>query len=151
MKARTGAIIMAVVLVLYLVLVGQRAVQFVLTGEPIAVVIGVALIILPIIGVWGLAMELQFGIKSGRLAGDLEAAGEMPTDLRVLPSGRVERSAADAVFPAYKAHAEAEPENWKAWFRLAIVYRGAGDSRRARAAVRRAIRLHDAHAKRADR
>ncbi|WP_166996198.1 hypothetical protein [Paramicrobacterium fandaimingii] len=151
MKARTGAIVMAAVLVLYLALVGQRAVQFVLTGVPIAVAIGVALIVLPIIGVWALAMELQFGIKSGRLADELDAAGETPADLPVLPSGRVERLAADAAFPTYKAHAEAEPENWRAWFRLGILYRGAGDSRRARAAVRRAIRLHDADAKRADR
>ncbi|GAB2521805.1 hypothetical protein [Paramicrobacterium agarici] len=151
MNARAGAIAMAVVLVLYLVLVGQRAVQFVLTGEPIAVAIGVALIVLPLVGVWGLAKELQFGVKSGRLATELDDAGEMPDDLPVLPSGRIDRAAADAAFPAYRARAETEPENWRAWFRLGLVYRGAGDSRRARAAVRRAIRLHDAETKRAGR
>lgn len=151
MSARIGAIVMAVVLALYLVLIGQRAVQFVLTGEPIAVVMGIALIVLPIIGAWTLYKELQFGVKSGRLADELAAAGEEPTDLPVLPSGRIEREAADAAFPAYRAQAEAEPDSWQAWFRLGIVYKGAGDTRRARSAVRQAIQLHDADRKRADR
>lgn len=151
MSTRIGAIVMAAVLALYLVLVGQRAVQFVLTGEPIAIAIGIALVVLPIIGVWALGKELQFGVKSGRLARRLDEAGELPDDLPVLPSGRIERSAADDAFPAYRAHAEAEPENWRAWFRLALVYKGAGDSRRARMATRRAIQINDADVKRADR
>ncbi|SEC09923.1 hypothetical protein SAMN04489806_2591 [Paramicrobacterium humi] len=146
MSTRVGVAVMAVLLVLYLVLIGQRAVMFVLTGEPAAVGIGVALIILPIVGAWGLWRELKFGIDAERLARELERTGGLPDEqLPLKPSGAVERDAADAVFPRYKADVEAQPDSWQAWYRLGLAYKGAGDGRRARHAVRTAIRLHAAH------
>ena len=60
------------------------------------------------------------------------------------PSGRVLREDADAVFPAYRADVEAHPDDWRAWYRLGLAYDAAGDRRRARAAVRQAIRLETA-------
>ena len=44
MKGRTAALVMALFLLLYVVLVAQRAYLFVMTGEPVAVVLGVALV-----------------------------------------------------------------------------------------------------------
>ena len=41
----------------------------------------------------------------------------------------------------FKADVENAPDDWRAWYRLGIVYDAAGDRRRARAAVRTAIRL----------
>ena len=60
------------------------------------------------------------------------------------PSGRVVRSEADALFPAYRADVEAHPDDWRAWYRLGLAYDASGDRRRAREAVRRAIRLEGA-------
>lgn len=143
MSSRIGVAVMAAVLLLYLVLVGQRAVMFVLTGEPAAIGIGVALIVLPIVGAWALWRELRFGFSAERLARELEAAGGLPQEeLPLRPSGGVERDAADAVFPQYRAAVEAHPNDWQAWYRLGLAYKGAGDSRRARHAVRTAIRLY---------
>ena len=54
------------------------------------------------------------------------------------------REDADAVFPTYRAAVEANPDDWRAWYRLGLAYDAAGDRRRAREAVRRAIRLEGA-------
>jgi tetratricopeptide (TPR) repeat protein len=144
MTAKAGAILIAVLLAVYVVLVGWRAVQFVATGEPIAVVIGIALIVLPIVAAWALWREIMFGARSQALVRRLEAEGALDLGIPLLPSGRPERAAADAAFPSFQAAAEAEPESWRAWLRLGLAYDAAGDRRRARSAVQRAITLERA-------
>jgi len=134
---------MAVLLALYLALVLSLAVRFVTTGEPVAVAIGVALIVLPLVGFWALLRELLFGLQAERLGRLLEAEGALPEEeVPVRPSGRPEREAADALFPWYRQEAEENPQDWRVWYRLGLVYDGAGDRRRARQAIREAIRLH---------
>ena len=65
--AKAGAVVMAVLLALYVALVGWRAVQFVQTGEPVGIAMGIALIVLPLLAAWAIWRELQFGIRSQRL------------------------------------------------------------------------------------
>lgn len=142
MKGRVAALIMAALLALYLVLVGQRAVMFVLTGEPIAIVMGIALIALPIVGAWALVRELMFGFRTQRLVEQLDREGELPVDdLPKRTSGRPIREAADAEFEIYKDAVENDETNWRDWFRLGLAYDASGDRRRARQALRTAIRL----------
>lgn len=139
--AKVGAVVMAVLLALYLALVGWRAVQFVRTGEPVAIAIGLALLVLPVLAAWGIWRELQFGIRSQRLVEQLGAEGALDLGLPLRPSGRADRAAADAAFPAFREAVEAEPDSWRAWLRLGLAYDAAGDRRRARKAVRTAIEL----------
>lgn len=136
---------MAALLLMYIVLIGWRAVQFVATGEPIAVAMGIALIVLPIVGAWALGRELLFGVRSQRLVGVLEAEGNLPEE--VLPtraSGRPLRDAADEDFARFQAETEDAPEDWRAWFRLGLAYDASGDRRRARKAIIHAIALERA-------
>ncbi len=145
LKTRVAVIVMAALLVLYLVVLGRTAVLLILSEDGVARAIGVALAVLPLIGAWALVAELVFAVRSERLLKRLEAEGGLPDEeLPVLPSGRVERAAADALFPAYQAAVEREPESWQAWLRLALAYDGSGDRRRARWATRRALRLSGA-------
>lgn len=144
MKGRAAAIVMAVLLAVYLVLVGWQAVQFVATGEPVAIGIGVALIVLPVLGAWALWRELDFSIGSQRLVRRLDDEGGADLGLPTLPSGRIDRQAADAAFGAFRSAVEEAPDSWRAWLRLGLAYDAAGDRRRARGAVRRAISLERA-------
>ncbi|AYF96825.1 hypothetical protein [Protaetiibacter intestinalis] len=142
MSMRIGAVVMTVVLGLYLVFAVYYAIVLFGTGDPFAIAIGVALLVLPVLGGGFIAAELVFGIRAERLARRLEAEGALPEEqLPLTPSGRVDRAAADEVFPRYAADAEVHPDDWRAWFRLALAYDAAGDRRRARWATRRAIRL----------
>ena len=143
---RIGAVLMTVLLALYLVFSVYYASVLFGTGSPVAVAIGVALLLLALLGGAFIAAELVFGVRAERLARRLEAEGAVPTEeLPALPSGRVDRAAAAEVFPRYREAAERAPGDWRAWFRLALAYDAAGDRRRARWATREAIRLSRAH------
>jgi cytochrome c-type biogenesis protein CcmH/NrfG len=146
MSARIGVVVMTALLALYIVLVGQRAWLLIASGDGVAVAMGLALVVLPLIAVWAIGRELWFGVRAQRLGRRLEAEGALPQEeVAVRPSGRVRRDDAEALFPAYRADVERDPEDWRAWFRLGLAYDAAGDRRRAREAVRTAIRLEKQH------
>ncbi|NYE20788.1 hypothetical protein [Microbacterium immunditiarum] len=148
MSARIGVVVMAAALALYILLVGQRAVLLLMSGDAVGVLMGVALVVLPLIAAWGLGRELWFGFRAEQLARRLEAEGALPSEeVAVRPSGRVMREDGDAVFPKYRSDVEENPADWRAWYRLALAYDAAGDRRRAREAVRRAIRLESGERK----
>jgi hypothetical protein len=142
-SARIGVAVMAVLLVLYFVLAGQRAVVLLGSGVGIGIAMGVALLVLPLVGAWAIGRELMFGFRTQQLVGILDAEGGLPVDdLPKLASGRPVRAAADEQFPRYQAEVAAAPESWRAWFRLGLAYDASGDRRRARHAIRTAISLH---------
>ncbi len=150
MRNRLAALLMALLLVVYLVLALQRAVLLIVTGQPVGIAMGVALLVLPVIAGWAIGRELLFGARTEKLVRILEAEGGLPVeDLPTRASGRPLRDAADAQFPEYKAEVEAAPGSWRAWFRLGLAYDASGDRRRARAALRQAIRLYRDDEKRA--
>lgn len=142
MSTRVGVAVMAALLALYIVLVGWRAVVLISTGDPVGVTMGVSLLVLPLIAMWALAREIMFGASAAKLGARLDAEGALPDDeVAVRTSGRVVRDDADAVFPRYRTAVEQNPEDWQAWYRLGLAYDAAGDRRRARAAIRNAIRF----------
>lgn len=144
-RARWGALLMALLLALYLAVVIGYAVNLIRDPLPIVQAMGWALVVLPLVGVWGLAVELRFGFGAERLARLLEAEGGLPDDeVPARASGRVERAAADAVFERYASELQQHPESWQHWFRLALAYDAASDRRRARWAMREALRLEKA-------
>lgn len=148
MRTKALVAVLVVVLVFYAVLIGAKGVAFVASGEPVAVVLGVGVLVLPLIGLALVWREIVFGRRSAELASALEAEGGLPEDnLPRRPSGRVDRAAADEAFREWQAEVEAAPESWQAWYRLALAYDDAGDRTRARSAVRTAISLYDGRAR----
>jgi len=145
MRVRLAVALMTVLLLLYVFLAGQRAVVLLSSGETVGVIMGVALLVLPLLALWAIGRELWFGVRAQRLGERLDAEGGLPEeDLPVRPSGRIEREDGDALFPRYRDDVEAHPDDWRARYRLALAYDAAGDRRRAREAVRWAIRLEGA-------
>jgi hypothetical protein len=144
-SARTAAWILAAAVGVYLLFTAARSWALIATGDPVPMGLGIAVIVLPLIGAWVIARELRFGMRAQALGRDLGAEGGLPVDdLPRTPSGRIERDAADARFALYEAAVQDDPGSWQAWYRLAIGYDDARDRRRARSAMREAIRLHDA-------
>jgi hypothetical protein len=142
--AKRVVVVIAVVFVAYAVLLGWRGVLLIGTGEPVAVGLGLAVLVIPLVGLYLVWRELQFGRRTEALAQELDLEGGLPVDdLPRRPSGRIERSAADAAFAQYQSEVEAAPDDWRTWFRLSTAYDAAGDRRRARASMRTAIARHD--------
>jgi cytochrome c-type biogenesis protein CcmH/NrfG len=145
MSTRIGVAIMSIALVLYLIISLNWAVALLRTGTGLAIAMGVALLMLPVVAGWALGRELWFGFRAEKIGRRLEAEGGLPDDeVSVRESGRVLREDADAVFPRYREDVQAHPDDWRAWYRLGLAYDASGDRRRAREAVRKAIRLEHA-------
>lgn len=144
MRAKITYCVTAAVLVVYFALVGSRGLLLIRHGTPLTVTFGVAVLILPVIGIWFLWKNTQFVQRANRLATELDAEGGLPVDELVrTPGGRIDRDSADAVFAERRAETEDSPDDWRCWFRLAIAYHDARDTPRARKAMQRAIALHD--------
>ena len=103
MRAKISYALTAAVLVVYFVLVGSRGVLLIKAGTLLTVTFGVAVLILPGIGVWFIWKNTPFVRDANRLAAELDAEGGLPVDnLRRLPSGRIDRESADEIFALRK-------------------------------------------------
>ncbi|MEJ8637823.1 tetratricopeptide repeat protein [Streptomyces sp. MS2.AVA.5] len=144
MRAKITYLVTAAVLVVYFVLVGSRGVMLIQHGTLLTVSFGVAVLTLPVIGLWFLWKNTQFVTRANQLAAELDAEGGLPVDeLERTPGGRIDRDSADSVFARRRAETEDSPGDWRCWFRLAVAYHDARDTPRARRAMQRAIALHD--------
>jgi hypothetical protein len=135
---------LCVAMLVYFVLLGRIAVALIGSGRPAAVGLGLALLIMPVIGLWAMIATLRAGFAHQKLA-RLIAEDGMELDVGALPrrpSGRIERNAADALFATVRTEVEGEPDDWRRWYRLARAYDYAGDRRRAREAMKTALELH---------
>ncbi len=137
-------------LTVYFVMLARTGVALLRTGTPAAVALGIGVLLLPIVGAWATVATLRAGLAHQRLA-RLAAEQGMELDVSALPtrpSGRVQRDAADALFATVRAEVEANPEDWRRWYRLARAHDLAGDRTRAREAMRKAVALQAAEADR---
>ena len=145
MRTKVTIAVMVVVVLAYSVMLGAKGIALLRSGSVVGVLLGLAILAMPLLGVTLLGRELEFGRRCAALADTLAAEGGLPVDdLPRRPSGRVDRAAADEEFARMRAETEADPDSWRAWFRLALAYDAAGDRTRARAAARHAIALNGA-------
>ena len=133
-------------LAVYFLVLTRTAIALLRTGTPAAVGLGIGVLLLPIVGVWATVATLRAGLAHQRL---VRRAVEEGMDLDVsdlprTPSGRVKRDAADALFATVRAEVEADPDDWRRWYRLARAYDYAGDRTRARETMRTAVELEAA-------
>jgi hypothetical protein len=138
--AKRAVALLLVALAAYFALIGYRGV-YLLTQHALSLrALGVGVLVMPLVGAWVVVAEVRFGLATQRLAARLDAEGTEPEpELPRTPSGRVERVAADALFAQRRTAVEADPQDWRGWYRLAVAYDLAGDRKRARAAMRTAI------------
>ncbi len=134
---------MCAAMLVYAVLLGRMAFAMLGSGRPAAVALGLAVLIMPVIGLWAMVATLRAGFAHQKLA-QLIAADGMELDTSALPrrrSGRIERDAADALFATVRTEVETDPDDWRRWYRLARAYDYAGDRRRAREAMKTAVQM----------
>ncbi|BBY08025.1 tetratricopeptide repeat protein [Mycobacterium noviomagense] len=134
---------MCAALLVYLVLLTRIAVVLIGSGRGAAIGLGVALLVLPAIGLWAMIATLRAGFAHQKLA-RLIADDGMELDVSALPrrpSGRIDRQAADVLFDTVRAEIQDNPDDWRRWYRLARAYDYAGDRGRAREAMKKAVQL----------
>lgn len=137
-----AAIATTVLLAIYLGLVAQRALGMLDSAAVIAKLMGLALLVLPAIGVWYVVQEWRLGSTVQRMANRLEDEGRLPVfEGEALPSGRLPEAAAAQAVELATREVEMAPKDWVAWFHIAWAYDAAGDRKQARKCLRYAAEL----------
>src|SRR5919112_2410863 len=114
MRTKVTIAVMVLVLVFYAALIGFKGVALLGSGSAVGVLLGVALLILPLLGLLLVWREIEFGRRTAVLARALEQEDGLPVDdLPRRPSGRVDRRAADAQFERMREQTEASPGDWR--------------------------------------
>ena len=146
-SAKVGAAFTVLVAVMVSGAMTVTALSLLVSGDLVLVGVGIGILLLVVVGLLLVAGEVQLGAASERLALQLEREGGLPFDppgVKRLASGRLEKVDADAVFEDRRLEVERDPEDWRAWWRLAAAYGDARDPRRGRRAMRKAVSLERA-------
>jgi len=145
-RTRLIAFLMAGASAIYAAFAIARAWTLFTSGHALAMGMGVAIVAIPVLGVWLIWRELSFGLDMQQMGRLIGRAGRLPVDdLPKTASGRVQRDAADARFLQVQHGVEQEPQDWMNWYLLAIAYDDARDRKRARASMRHARLLWRQH------
>ena len=119
MTARRIALVMAFAFAVYAGLVAWRGWDFIASGDPVAVGLGIAVLVLPLLAGLLVWREVRFGFRMQELGGRITEADERPLEERI-------------------ARAQAAPDDWEAWYWAGVGLLAAGDKKQARAALEHA-------------
>ena len=133
-------LMLALTLFYVLTLLGRG---IILLQEPslIAIAMGLAILVLPLVALWALFAELQFGLKAQRLSRRFIALDIPGLDLDLRASGKATKDSANKELERIQDAVNRDPENWSLWFQLGEAHDAVGERKNARAAIRKAILL----------
>ena len=150
-KGFVAAVATSAIVALYFALVAGRAIVFLTLDNVVGRALGVALLVLPMLGVWWLVHEWRLGSTVQRMADHLDSEGRLPIhDGEQDARGRLTVDAQEAVFEVARRGVELRPDDWASWFHVAYAYEAARDRQMARKSLRHAASLYRA-AKSAER
>jgi hypothetical protein len=142
MKGKLSAAVMGVLTLVYVALLANTGFKLIAMDSAIAKSMGALILVFPILAIWLTIMEFRFAIQLEKLTDQISAAGNFPQlAFEYRPSGRATKASAAIVFEEYAKKVAADEGNYLNWFALGLAYDAAGDRRRARAAMRRALKL----------
>lgn len=116
MTPRRIALIMAGAFAVYAFFVAWRGWDLIGSGEPVAVGLGLAVLILPVVAgilVW---REVRFGLRVQQMGEQIEFEDERTLEQRI-------------------EDATANPDDWVTWYWVGVGYMEAGDKKQARLAL----------------
>lgn len=142
MKGNLSAAVMGVLTLIYVALLANTGFKLVAMDSAVAKSMGALILVFPIFAIWLTFMEFRFAVQLEKLTDRISAAGNFPKlAFEYRPSGRATKASAAIVFEEYAKKVAADESNYLNWFALGLAYDAAGDRRRARTAMRRALKL----------
>lgn len=142
MRGKLSAAVMGVLTLVYVALLANTGFKLIGMDSAVAKAMGSLILVFPILAIWLTFMEFRFAVQLEKLTDKISAEGNFPQlDLEYRPSGRATKASAALVFEEYAKKVAADEDNYLSWFALGLAYDAAGDRRRARAAMRRALKL----------
>lgn len=141
-------IFMTMLTVMYFALLTNTGLALLAQSSMVAKVMGSFIFVLPAVALWGVITEMVFGFRTEAMAKQVESEGRWPNlNFETHPSGRPVKASALKVFEVIKSESEANPDDWHSWFNLGLSYDSCSDRKRARACMRKALRMKKAAGK----
>ena len=106
-----------------MVLLGRTGVLLVFSGSLAGLALGLAILVFPVVGAWIIYRELRFGFTAQKMSEAMDGA------------------AIDQEFEVVKAAVQADPKDWRSWFKVSLAYDEAGDRRQSRKSMHHAADL----------
>jgi 4-amino-4-deoxy-L-arabinose transferase-like glycosyltransferase len=131
--------VMVAITLLYAFLLFERGWVLLQDGQPIAVVMGIAILVFPLLAIATIFYEIRFGFRLAKLEKLFTESGMQAPEYLLRPSGRAEADSGKQVFQQIKSQLEKDENNFLLWYLLADSYDKLGDRKRARSAARQAI------------
>lgn len=131
---RTWAWLMVVFAASYAGLAIWRGWFLLTSGNLTQTVFGLAIITIPLLGMWLIWRELDFGFAMQRMGRDMAEHGALPVE-----SGRLHRDEATERVQVAQQAVDTDPDDWRAWYLLGIAQDQAHQRKLARAAMREAL------------
>ena len=142
MKGKLSAALMGLLTLVYVALLSNTGFKLIGMESLVAKAMGALIMVFPLVAIWLTVMEFRFGSQMEKLSTKIEAEGNWPElAFEYRPSGRPTKESAAKVFGQVAKKVAAEEGNYLNWFALGLAYDASGDRRRARAAMRRALKL----------
>lgn len=141
MLTKIWLLAMVFITLLYAFLLFERGLVLLADSQPIAVALGLAILVFPLAALASIFYELRFGLRLDKLGRLFEASGLAMPEYELRPSGKATKESGERVFAQVRSILERDETNYLQWFLLADAYDKLGDRRRARAAARKAISL----------
>lgn len=126
---------------IYAFLLLERGLVLVQDSNPVAILMGIAILFFPLLAIWVLFAEIRFGMRLGKLNQLLAQSDIELPEYELRPSGKAERESGQRVFEQIRERIEGDELNPLLWLLLADSYDKLGDRSRARKAGRKAISL----------
>lgn len=143
MRGKLSAVVMGVLTLIYVALLANTGFTLIAMDSGVAKAMGTLILVFPILAIWLTFMEFRFAVQLEKLTDKISADGNFPQlTFEYRPSGRATKASAAIVFEEYAKKVAADEGNYLNWFALGLAYDAAGDRRRARAAMRRALKLN---------
>ena len=143
MRGKLSAVVMGVLTLIYVALLANTGFTLIAMDSGVAKAMGTLILVFPILAIWLTFMEFRFAVQLEKLTDKISADGNFPQlTFEYRPIGRATKASAAIVFEEYAKKVAADEGNYLNWFALGLAYDAAGDRRRARAAMRRALKLN---------
>jgi len=134
--AKRIAFALGVVLAVYMLFSASRGIDLIQSGDAAAQIMGVAVILIPLIGAYLIYREVRFGYATSRIGKAI--------DETLLPTVGMTSEQEGAYLDTALDNARSDESNWALWYCVALGYDLNNDRRRARESMRQAISLFQA-------
>ena len=126
---------------IYAFLLVGRGIVLLQDENPVAILMGLAILVFPLLAIWVLFVEVRFGLNLAKLGAQLRESDLALPEYELRPSGRAVKESGEQVFAEIAQRVQQDEQNFLLWYLLADSYDRLGDRTRARKAARTAISL----------